>query len=127
MDMNYAISYVLRIGVVASLLLVTIGVILLYINNGSNGFTLSQISGVNSGINSAGFSTSGIIGGLYAHQGLDFILLGLIVLMATPIVRVFLSIFAFLYKKNWVYVLITSIVFIDLLIAIFIVPKLIIH
>lgn len=127
MDMNDAISYVLRFGVVASVLLVSVGTILLFADNGSNGFSLSQIANVNAGINSAVITVPAIISGLSALQGIDFVLLGLMVLMATPVTRVFLSIFAFLYERNWIYVIITAIVFIDLMIAVFIVPSLLAH
>jgi uncharacterized membrane protein len=127
MDMNYVISYVLRIGVVASVLLVSAGFILLFVNNGSNGLALSQIASANSGINSSIFTVPAIIGGIFAYQGIDFILLGLIVLMATPVTRVFFSIFAFLYNKNWIYAVITLIVFIDLMIAVFVVPSLLVR
>jgi uncharacterized membrane protein len=127
MDMNDAISYVLRFGVVASVLLVSVGTILLFADNGSNGFSLSQIANVNAGINSAVITVPAIISGLSALQGIDFVLLGLMVLMATPVTRVFLSIFAFLYDRNWIYVIITAIVFIDLMIAVFIVPSLLAH
>ena len=127
MDMNDAISYVLRFGVVASVLLVSVGTILLFADNGSNGFSLSQIANVNAGINSAVITVPAIISGLSALQGIDFVLLGLMVLMATPVTRVFLSIFAFLYDRNWIYVIITAIVFIYLMIAVFIVPSLLAH
>ena len=127
MDMNDAISYVLRFGVVASVLLVSVGTILLFADNGSNGFSLSQIANVNAGINSAVITVPAIISGLSALQGIDFVLLGLMVLMATPVTRVFLSIFAFLSERNWIYVIITAIVFIDLMIAVFIVPSLLAH
>ncbi len=127
MDMNNAISYVLRIGVVLSVLLALTGAILLFADNGSNGFALSQIASATTGINSSGFTVPEIIGGLFTYQGVDFILLGLIVLMATPVARVFLSIFAFLYNKNWIYAVITLIVFIDLMIAVFIVPSLLVR
>lgn len=127
MDMNDAISHVLRIGVVASLLLIAIGLAFLFAAGGSNGFTLNQIASSNTTINSSRFSTSTLISGLSSYQGLDFILLGIIVLIATPVMRVFLSVFAFLREKNWLYLTITLIVFIDLMVAIFIVPGLLAH
>ena len=127
MDMNDVISYVLRIGVVASLLLIIIGAVFLFAAGKSNGFALNQIASTNNGINSSKFSTSTIISGLSRYQGLDFILLGLIILIATPVIRVFLSTLAFLYERNWLYFAITLIVFIDLMVAVFVVPGLLAH
>jgi uncharacterized membrane protein len=60
-------------------------------------------------------------------QGADFILLGIIVLILTPITRVITSVLSFLYERNWLYVLITVIVFIDIMVAIFIVPVILGH
>ena len=127
MDMDRLISNVLRIGVVLSLILIIIGTLLLFVNNGSSGFPLSEIINVNSKINSSQFSLSDIINGIASFQGINFILLGMIVLVITPIARVVCSIFAFLYERNWLYVLITIIVFIDIMFAIFIVPGLLGH
>ncbi len=127
MDMNDAISYVLRVGVVSSFLLIAAGAMLLFVDGSSNGFTLNQIANVNTGINSSSFTVTAIIDGLYAYQGLDFVMLGLIILIATPVLRVFLSVFVFLYEKNWLYLAITLIVFIDLMFAIFIVPGLLMN
>lgn len=127
MEINDAISYVLRIGVVASSLLIILGTVLLFIGNGSNGFSLSEIASANTQINSSMFSISDIISGTFVYQGMDFMLLGLMVLIATPVVRVLLSIFAFLHERNWLYAAITLIVFIDLMVAVLIVPGLLTH
>ena len=99
MDMDRLISNVLRIGVVLSLILIIIGTLLLFVNNGSSGFPLSEIINVNSKINSSQFSLSDIINGIASFQGINFILLGIVVLVITPIARVVCSIFAFLYES----------------------------
>ncbi len=127
MDMEDAISYVLRIGVISSIFFIAVGSALLLVNNGSNGFTLNQIANANTNINSSDFTVPSIMNGLLGYQGLDWILIGLIVLIATPVMRVVMSIFAFAYKRNWLYATITLIVFIDLMIAVFIVPGFIMH
>lgn len=127
MNMNYAVSYVLMAGVIASLLLLTTGIILLFLNGGSNGFSISSISRTDTHINSSQFPVSAVLSGLSTYQGLDFILLGLMVLIATPVVRVLLSVLIFLYNRNWLYVAITLIVFIDLMVAVFVVPGLLVH
>jgi uncharacterized membrane protein len=127
MEMNDIISYGLRIGVIISFLLLALGSVLLFINGGGGGYTIKQLSMTNSSINSSQFSINGIMHGIGMLDGMDIIMLGLIVLVATPIVRVLLSIVAFVVERNPLYTIITIIVLTDLMIAIFIIPKLIIH
>ena len=53
---------------------------------------------------------SGIFGEAIAGHGRGLIQLGLLVLIATPISRVTFSVFAFLYQRDWKYVVFTLIV-----------------
>ncbi len=50
---------------------------------------------------------SGIFHEALAFQGRGLIQLGLLVLIATPVARVAFSFFAFLYERDWTYVLVT--------------------
>jgi uncharacterized membrane protein len=52
-------------------------------------------------------------------RGREIIQFGLIVLIATPIVRVLFSLIGFFFEKDWVYVVITAIVFIVLMFSLF--------
>ena len=54
---------------------------------------------------------------------LDFMVAGIFVLFATPIMRVAMSIFLFAKQKNRLYTVITVIVFINLMLAIFVIPR----
>ena len=54
----------------------------------------------------------------FALDPAGFLALGLIVLIATPILRVFSSIIAFLYERDWRYAIFTSIVFMIVMISI---------
>lgn len=127
MEMNDGIAYVLRIGVVTSVILIVTGAVLLFVQGSSNGFPMGELASASSKINTSLFSVSGIINGILLYQGLDFILLGLIVLIITPIARVIASVAIFMYERNWLYVVITLIVFIDIMVAIFVVPGLLGH
>jgi uncharacterized membrane protein len=127
MEMDDVIAYVLRIGVVISVILIMIGAMLLFLQGSSNGFAIGELASTGSKINSSLFSFSDIINGLLSYQGLDFILLGLVVLIITPIARVIASVLSFMYERNWLYVVITLIVFIDIMVAIFVVPGLLGH
>ena len=127
MEINDSITYVLRIGVVISVILIAIGAVFLFLQGSSNGFPIGELASTSSKVNSSMFSFSDIISGLLSYQGLDFMLLGIIVLIITPIARVVTSIISFTYERNWLYVIITIIVFIDIMVAIFVVPGLLGH
>jgi uncharacterized membrane protein len=53
---------------------------------------------------------SGIFHEALALHGRGLIQLGLLVLIATPVVRVAFSFFAFLYERDWTYVFVTVLV-----------------
>lgn len=53
---------------------------------------------------------SGIFHEALALHGRGLIQLGLLVLIATPVVRVAFSFFAFLYERDWMYVFVTVLV-----------------
>jgi uncharacterized membrane protein len=56
-------------------------------------------------------SIGGILNGLTTLAAKDWIQLGVLVLMLTPILRVALSLIDFARQKDWLYVVITAIVF----------------
>ena len=122
MDFNDVIAYALRIGVIISAVLIIIGVALLFARGDSNGYTLNQIARPNSIVNSSLFQPSEVISGVPSLRPLDFIYLGLMVLIATPVVRVILGIVQFALERNKLYVVITAIVLFNLMFAIFILP-----
>jgi uncharacterized membrane protein len=53
---------------------------------------------------------SGIFHEALAFRGRGLIQLGLLVLIATPVARVAYSVFAFLYQRDWLYVMVTVLV-----------------
>ena len=55
-------------------------------------------------------SISGIVQGAFAFRGAALIQFGLLVLIATPIVRVAMSAVVFLYQRDWTYVGVTLLV-----------------
>ena len=112
MELERAIGITLRLGVALSVALIFIGIFLILVN-GSWGDL--------SGVNSSTFSFAQIVSGLFQLDGISFMFAGLIVLIATPITRVLISIFGFFFERNWLYVIITLIVFINLMVAIFII------
>ncbi len=127
MDMNNTISITLRIGVIASALCMVIGLIFIAVNNGAGGIAIQQLELNTKATSTASFSLSSMLSGMTQLNGFDFLFLGILILVATPVLRVFLSILAFTFERNWLYTVITIIVFANLLIALFIMPGLAAH
>ena len=50
-------------------------------------------------------------GALLAGRGAAIIMAGLLMLIATPVLRVGVSIFAFLLQEDWVFTIVTAVVF----------------
>jgi uncharacterized membrane protein len=105
-EMEIIISNFLRIGVVLSAIIVLIGL------------SMYLISG-NSGYNGSYFPTtiSEIFSGFIVFKPYAIILVGLIILILTPVFRVGVSILVFIKEKDFLYVKITSLVFIILIIS----------
>ncbi len=55
-------------------------------------------------------SVRGVVVGLTALRGRGIIQLGLLLLIATPVLRVAMSFAAFLRRRDWTYVLVTLVV-----------------
>ena len=122
MDMDSVIGMHLRIGVIISIILISIGVALIIVRGEGMGYSLSELSSMRSPVNSSVIPVITAINEAPSLDGLSLIVLGLIVLIATPVIRVLLGIASFAMEKDWLYVAITIIVFLDLMIAIFIIP-----
>lgn len=122
MDMDSIIGMTLRIGVIISIILISIGVALIIVRGEGMGYSLSELSSMRSPVNSSVIPVITVINEAPSLDGLSLIVLGLIVLIATPVIRVLLGIASFAMEKDWLYVAITIIVFLDLMIAIFIIP-----
>lgn len=121
-DMDYVIGMALRIGVIISVALILIGVVLLVIEGKGLGFSDYAIMSVRSSVNTTVIPPITALTGLTHADGLSFIMLGLMVLIATPVLRVALGIASFVMERDWLYVLITVIVFMNLMLAIFVIP-----
>lgn len=120
MDLNDVMGHALRIGVLISVSLIVTGFILL-----STTPQFSELASPNSRFNTSIITPYEVLGGVAKGNGVDFILLGLMVLIATPVIRVVLGIIQFAMERNVIYVIITTIVLLNLLLSIFILPLII--
>lgn len=106
-DMRQAIGNALRIGVTAACTIAIVSGIYYLVRHGGEPMPdYTTFRG-----EPASYTTlSGIIGGVFQLAAQDWIQLGVLVLMLTPIIRVVLSIVDFARQRDWLYVVLTAIV-----------------
>ena len=124
MDYDTVIAYVYRAGVLVSVALILLGAVLLFVRGGSNGFSLAQVSSPESRVNSSLFLPQQVVDGIASFRPLDLIYLGLITLMAVPVIGVGIALVHFILQRNSLYIVITLIVLFNLMFAIFALPLL---
>lgn len=105
-EMEIIISNFLRIGVVLSAIIVFIG-LSMFLVTGNSGYSGNYFP----------TTPSEIFNGLILFKPYAIILTGLMILILTPVFRVGVSILVFIKEKDFLYVKITSLVFIILIIS----------
>ncbi len=127
-DDSIVISHFLRGGSILSVIFIVTGVILLFIRNGGDGFTLQQIASYSysmmHGIDSKNIPTGYIILGLIQLDGIYFIAFGLWFLIFTSISVVIIRLVWFAIGKDMKFVIITIVVLFNLFFAMLAVPSL---
>ena len=121
-SLNMVIGKVLRYGVLLSGVIILFGTIGLAANGG-----FSDISGVltyNETVPHDGLDVSpaAMLHGLVTLSALSWIELGVVVLIATPVARVMVSVFLFAAERDRLYVLITVVVLTLLLFSMLVTP-----
>jgi len=130
--MERILSNILLGGVVASTVVILLGLTLLvatnstgYVCDSASSDSLSCILGYNSGHSASQLypiTLVAITSGLIALKPLAVIQLGVITLLATPVLRVASSLVLFAIEKNRAFVLITFFVLLILFFSFFVVP-----
>jgi uncharacterized membrane protein len=98
------ISLVLRGGVILSASIICLGLVLLFAEG-----ALANGARIDAAIAYPRDATA-LLAGLCALDPVSIIVFGLLVLIATPVVRVAVSILAFACSRDWLYALITALV-----------------
>jgi uncharacterized membrane protein len=113
------ISTLLRVGVRSSLLVVCLGTILTFTHHPNYVGSKRTMSGLTAP--GAAFPrTAREVGeGIVHLRGQAIVVLGLLLLVATPVLRVAISVLAFFHQRDWVFVAITSFVLALLLLSFF--------
>jgi len=114
-DIQVIIGWILRGGVTVSILLVFIGGILFTYRHGQSIPDYKTFKGVPDFIG----NFSGIFDGIITFKGQAIIQLGIILLIATPVIRVAFSAVGFLMEKDYLYTAITLIVLLIILASMF--------
>ena len=110
-DMQTIIGWILRGGVAVSMVLVFIGGVFFVYRHGYSVPDYKTFKGVPVFIQSLG----GILNGVITFKGQAIIQLGIILLIATPVIRVAFSAVGFLLEKDYLYTFITLIVLLIIL------------
>jgi uncharacterized membrane protein len=105
-DMQSIIGWILRAGVLISMSVVFIGGVLYLYRHGQTHVYYSVFKGVPDFVS----STSGVIHGILTMRGRAIIQAGIILLIATPIIRVVFSAIGFVIEKDYLYLGITILV-----------------
>ncbi len=106
-DVKLMIGSLLRWGVIVSMSVVFIGGLIYLYRHGNETASYHQFTGEPNFLK----NIQGILQGVAAIKGRAIIQTGILLLIATPIARVLLSVFSFLLEKDYLYVVITMIVF----------------
>lgn len=105
-DVQLLIGNVLRYGVVLAIIVVFCGGLIYAYRHGNETASYHTFNGEPDFLK----NISGILNGILQFKGRAIIQFGILLLIATPIVRILLSIISFFREKDYLYVVITLIV-----------------
>jgi len=109
-DMQAIIGWVLRLGVIFSMLIVTIGGVIYLTRHGHSVADYSIFRRVPDFV-----YPSNIINGILANRGRAIIQAGIILLIATPVLRIICSFIGFIIEKDYLYTAISLLVLLIIL------------
>ncbi len=113
------ISNLLRGGVMSSLALVVIGTIISFVHHPEYFSSPADFQRLVEPGAAFPHSLNAVIQGVLLFQGQAIVTAGLLLLIATPVMRVAVSIFAFIYQEDRTYTYITALVLFLLLLSFF--------
>ncbi|HVB95641.1 MAG TPA: DUF1634 domain-containing protein [Nitrososphaerales archaeon] len=124
-DFKSAIGLVLRYGVIASFIVVALGSALLFLEGQTGYYPMGSAEQLFDSQNRALIGLAPLIQGVASAKPYAVIDLGLVVLLATPVARVLISVFLFMEEKSYAFVAITATVLAILLLSMFVVAPLV--
>ena len=104
------ISTILRAGVIISLVVVVSGLLLSFFHHHEYLHSRPSLQRLTTPGRAVPRTVGQVISGMRHLRGEAIIMAGLVLLIATPVLRVAVSIFAFIYEKDKAFVVLTSVV-----------------
>jgi uncharacterized membrane protein len=111
------ISTLLRTGVIVSLVVILAGTLLSFVHHPEYLSSRTALAPLIEPGATFPHTVSGVLAGLTDFRGQSVVTVGLLILIATPVVRVAVSALAFVYQRDRIYVAITSVVLALLLLS----------
>ena len=118
--MENLISHVLRLGVVVSLLVIVTGTVVSFIHHPGYLWSHEELGRLTSPDGFSMPSLHAVLASILAGRGQAIVMLGLLLLIATPVLRVAVSIVVFLIQKDMVFAWITMFVLTLLVLSFFV-------
>jgi uncharacterized membrane protein len=112
-DMQAIIGWILRIGVILSMGVVFIGGVLFVYRHGHSAPDYGTFKGVPYFIS----NIEGVVSGVFNFKAQAIIQAGIVLLIATPIIRVAFSAIGFIIEKDYLYTFITLLVLLIIIIS----------
>jgi uncharacterized membrane protein len=116
-QVELAISYLLRIGVVTSLAIVVIGTVVTFTKHPDYVSSRQELHRLTTPGATFPHGLSASFTSIAHGEGRGIVILGLLLLVATPVMRVAISILGFVYERDLLFVVITSTVLALLLLS----------
>ncbi len=114
---DVAIATLLRTGVVLSIAIVTVGIIFTFAHHPDYFSSRPALGTLTSASAHFPSSIADVVAGLRVLRGQSIVMAGLLLLIATPVARVALSVVVFVVERDRLYIIITTTVLIILLTA----------
>jgi uncharacterized membrane protein len=111
------ISWILRIGVATSAALVVLGMTLVFVHHPSYRHSAKDLRELTSAALEYPHTVGAVLTSVREGRGQGIAMLGLLLLIATPVLRVAVSIVLFAHERDGLFVLITSVVLALLLLS----------
>ncbi|MHB8584582.1 MAG: DUF1634 domain-containing protein [Thermoplasmatota archaeon] len=120
-DFNRVIGLLLRTGVTISVATVALGSLLLFAENNTGYYPLTSAQNLVERHNAFLLGPIAVFQGLLSIKPYAIIDLGILILLATPLARVVVSLFLFYAERRYVFVAITGAVLVILLFSMFVI------
>ena len=111
------ISGLLRIGVTVSLVVVVVGIVLSFIHHPGYLRSAQDLGELTKWGGMVPVSVGEVWAGVLAGHGRAVVMAGLLLLIATPVMRVAVSVAVFVVRRDWLFVAITGVVLVFLMVS----------